>query len=161
MNKNINVIEGKILSLKNVVYCLLNFENNKDSVELKIEKIRSYILSKGFKIRGPLILLTQVSGEKNKQISIFAMFQIEEENIKINPPYQFEPIMKIGPCLYARYEGKEENVNIAQSKIRVYAFENDILLSPKVYSVFVDNDGKGKIVVDIFIPIILKKESAQ
>jgi len=160
MEEKIKVIENKVLSLKNVVYKILTFEDIKESLEDKIYSVSSYIRSKNVNIIGPLIMLTQVRGKKANQIEIFAMFQVDNEAISINPPYQFIDVLKVGPCLYARYVGKEETSNIAQSKIRVYAFENDILLDNKIYSVFVDKK-ENDVVIDIFIPIILEKSVEQ
>ena len=70
---------------------------------------------------------------------------------KIPKEYEKKNDIKIGPCVYARFEGIEEDLRYAFEKISVVAYENEITLKKENYTIYVEkNDISCKI--DIFIP---------
>ncbi|MCL2296332.1 MAG: hypothetical protein FWC29_04540 [Methanomassiliicoccaceae archaeon] len=59
--------------------------------------------------------------------------------------------LKIGPCIYARFVGKEEDLIFASHKACVYAYENEIQLKKESYTVYVEKNNDVAM-IDIFMP---------
>jgi hypothetical protein len=120
-----------------------------------IYMMESYIKSKGLKTKGPLISSSSgIKGFENGMpvVSTKIIMQLAESVDICEPPYTFEPLMRIGPCLYVRFIGKPQQLNFAYSKLGVYAFENDIELDGSSYTVFVNQNG-DEAMIDVFMPL--------
>lgn len=115
----------------------------------------SYIKSKGLKTKGPLISSSSViKGIENGMpvVSTKIIMQLAEPTDICEPPYTYEPLIRVGPCLFVRFTGKPQGLNFAYAKIGVYAYENDIELEGSNYTVFVSQNG-DEAVIDVFMPI--------
>ena len=151
--KEIEIQLGKKLRLHHVFMKELN-EKEVSTLPKSIEMFDSYIKSMGLKTKGPLITKSQNIVE-DEIIKTKVTLLIQLENIphnKLEKEYKYEDEVLIGKSLYARYIGDKEHTIIAQYKIQVVAYENELKLKGDIYNVFVSND-KGILTIDVFAPI--------
>ena len=101
-----------------------------------------------------MIILNSSLIENNAVIPVSKiMIQIREEPESLEPPYTFDGTIKLSNCILARYKGDPFNLQMAYSKIQVYAFENELELKDEIYSIFVKQD-MNEITVDVFVEVI-------
>ena len=132
----------------------LKEKTNEDTIELIVTQMENQIKSKGANTIGPII---QYSGPEfsNEEMGlrISLMLQADRYIHNVDPGFRMEPVIKKNNCMYVRFEGSEEDLQIAYKKIQVEAYENDIILSGNSYTVFVDDDENDdeSIMADIFM----------
>ncbi len=158
MNK-LNFSDKKTLKLTNVLkYKLLLSDDNLD-FHTEIEKMSSYIKVKGANQIGPLIQYTNtfVNEQNEIDIEIYLMLQCNHFIHNVEPPYSMESVIRIQDCMYCRFIGAEEKLKLAYDKINIEAFERDIDVSTRNYTVFVDrNEEENTMIADVFVPKEIK-----
>ena len=158
MNK-LNFSDKKTLKLTNVLkYKLLLSDDNLD-FHTEIEKMSSYIKVKGANQIGPLIQYTNtfVNEQNEIDIEIYLMLQCNHFIHNVEPPYSMESVICIQDCMYCRFIGAEEKLKLAYDKINIEAFERDIDVSTRNYTVFVDrNEEENTMIADVFVPKEIK-----
>lgn len=153
MNKLI-FCESKILKLKNTIRFEVTEKNKKTNMNILIEQIRSYIKSKGANPVGPIIQYTEnyVLDAEEYGIDSAIILQCDKHINNVQLPYIFEEEIKIENALYCRYQGPAEKLGLGYDKINVEAFDKDIEVGDKCYSIFLNNDMIGsEMTVDIFM----------
>lgn len=147
--------ENKVLKLQNVLICKLDLTDENMNFNIIVEKMQSYIKVKGAVQIGPLIQHTEtyVNEKEELDMEISLMLQCNNYIHSVEEPYRMESVIRVPDCMYCRYIGPEEKMKFSYDKINLEAFENDIELSGKSYTVFVDqNAEEGTIVADVFMP---------
>lgn len=144
-------VSNKTLKLTNVLIAKMTAEDMQDMTFAG--KMENYIKSKGYQPIGPLVQYTGVEqGENGEQELVIRM--LRQANGYINhaePPYTMESVLRVPNCLYLRFIGPQDKMNIAYSKLTVYAYEEDIPLTGNSYTVFVDQLENEDIVADVFM----------
>lgn len=151
--KEIEIQLGKKLRLHHVFCKLLN-EKEVENISKSIEMFDSYIKSIGLKTKGPLITKT-VGYVEDSLLKTKVTLLVQLENVphnKVESPYSYKEEIFVDKSLYARYIGDQEHSTIAQYKIQVVAYENELKLKGEIYNVFVSNE-EGIITLDVFAPI--------
>lgn len=153
MSKEILVECGKSLKLNNIISREIPVQDN-DEIQKIMHMFNSYMKTKGLTPYGPMIILNSSLIENNTVIPVSKiMIQIKEEPDSLEHPYVFDGTIKLSNCILARYRGDIFNLQMAYSKIQVYAFENELELKDEMYSIFVKQD-MNEIAVDVFVEII-------
>lgn len=145
----IKVQSEKFLILNDSVSIMLNDNAETDVlIGSSISKLKAY----GISIRGPPIVWV---GMKITESIVFLerklFLQCTGNLSKIPAGFERKDTVKIGPCIYARFIGREENLRYAFEKASVYAFENEIDLKKENYTVYLEKDDISA-TIDIFIP---------
>lgn len=149
--EKITVRENKILKLNNVLIREIN--EKEDDFNKAVYMMESYVKAKGTRIVGPLITYSGVKVENDElKIIIKIMAQVKEPIHNVENPYRFQTLLRATNCLFARYKEREENLQMAYSKLQVHAFENEIKLKGDSYTIFVDNKD-GDILADVFMEV--------
>lgn len=153
MSKEIVIECGKSLKLNNIISREIPVQDN-DEIQRIMHMFNSYMKTKELTPYGPMIILNSSLIENNTVIPVSKiMIQIKEEPDSLEHPYIFDGTIKLSNCILARYKGDLFNLQMAYSKIQVYAFENELELKDEIYSIFVKQD-MNEIAVDIFVEMI-------
>lgn len=72
--------------------------------------------------------------------------------MKLEYPYEYDEELRVGNCLYARFTGLQQHLQIAAAKMQVYAYENYLTLSGNTYTVFLAKE-EGVFMCDIFAEV--------
>lgn len=153
--KKLQFNKQKILKLTNVLKYKLLINTEDFNFDAEIQKMQSYIKTKGAIQIGPLIQYTRtfLNEEGELDMEIIMMMQCNNFIHNVESPYSMESVLRVQDCLYCRYMGPEDTMKFAYDKIHLEAFENDISLKEDNYTIFVDrNEEEGTIVSDVFIP---------
>lgn len=140
------------LSIALIYDVLLNDNFNFDRITYMMQ---SYIKSRSLNAHGPLITSSRLSTDIENGTSIIktsVIMQLTQPLPSPEPPYEYEHLIKTGPCLFVRFTGNPQDIQYASMKLSVYAFENGILLEGSSYMVFV-NQNADNMIADIFMPI--------
>lgn len=149
MTRNIEIVENKVLKLKNVLSKEFKSTGPEES-QRSTYLFESYMKSKGLEPYGPLVIkvaMTYENGGPQEKRDI--MVQLRNAPDTVEPPHTFMRSIRVENCLLARYRGELFNLPMASRKIQVYAFENDIDLSGDVYTAIVEQNEIG-ILADVF-----------
>lgn len=145
---------NKTLKLLNVLIYEIPSDNNMDMQKI-IYMMQSYIKNHNYQTHGPIItsnyISTDIVGGK-AIIKTKFILQLTEPIDSCESPYEFKPIIKIGPCLFVRFTGNPQDMPYASMKLNLYAFENDIKLEGSSYTVFVSKSEQS-VTADIFMTI--------
>src|SRR5574344_219858 len=155
MSKEIFIDENRILKLKNIICYTFNLANLKDGEDInsKMNGFQNYLKNHNLLSFEPLVISTVMIGGDEPKILLKIMSQIKEEYNAI-APYEYIPEFKTEPCLFAHFEGAESDSQIANSKLQVYAYENEIVLDSVSHLVYLNKSEDNFVKLDIFIPII-------
>jgi len=150
MATEIKVQHGKFLSLKNVIFVEANDIQKTDLViNSSISKLKAH----GVSIHGPIIVWANMKTSQGKvRVDRKLIMQCVEDLSNISINFEKKENVKIGPCVYAQFSGKEQNLIRAFEKASVYAYENDIVLKNENYTVYVEQNELIS-TVDIFVPM--------
>jgi len=150
MVAHIEIRIEKFLSLKNAVFIKLNdISGTESTINSSISKMKAY----GVLAYGPPIIWTYVEPKENQvKLERRLILQCTGDLSKIPRDFEKKEPTRIGPCVYARFLGSEENLVHAFEKISVYSYENEIKLKKENYTVHVKNDCSIS-TVDVFIPV--------
>lgn len=153
MRKKIEIKNNKKLKLINVI--------NKELINIDIEKF-DYNLTKFLnelklwkvQVYGPLIIRnkgTKIS-EDSKVSSDYDLY-IQAHNYKqYNNQFNVQDEVVVEHCIYTRFEGKPEYLQLAFNKLEIYEYEEDIITRGDIYMITLE-DTPDKIVMDIFKPV--------
>lgn len=137
-----NVLERK---LENLEINLLNLEINKFLNLLNTLSVQSF---------GPLILRNEgVLFSEIGTVSANYNLYIQAHDYK-QYKNQFNVLdeVVVENCLYTRFEGKPEYLQLAFNKLEIYEYEEDIITRGDIYMVSLE-DSEDHIVMDIFKPV--------
>ena len=149
----IKIVENKNVTFNNVLSRRLE-SVDQGGVEKSTKMFESFVKREGYTPYGPLIVrdTTKLVGKEIEQKSEM-LIQIREEAKNVADPYAFEPKIRLEGCIMARYVGPLDKLQMAYSKIQVYAFEKDISLGPVNYTVLTKEEG-GDFCADIFNEVL-------
>lgn len=146
---------NKTLKLTNVLKWKVELTNAEVQIDIEVEKMKSFINANCGKQIGPLIryLNAHISSDgADVDFEVAFMLQSSTFISKEDAKYKMEPLVRIPNCMYCRYVGPEEKLNLAYDKIQLEAFENDIPLKGDSYTIFVDrNEEDETITADVFM----------
>lgn len=135
--RKISIHERKTLKLTNAV-CYRLEEVDFQDLDKVIYQMENYIKSKGAMPIGPLVQCSEIrkdkSGEPGFQISFIR--QVDTHISKLEPPYAIQPVLRVPNCLYTRFIGEKSCLRFAYDKLGVYAYEEEISLTGRTYTVF-------------------------
>lgn len=155
--RRIDILENKTLKLKNVLWYRLDFASeNIKLLDNEIEKMTTLIRVHDAKQIGPLMYYSNTSLDEKGDLDINVKLMIQSDRyIDGNlEPYQLEPIMIVRKCLFAHYVGPEDKLMLVYNKMEIYAFEHDMELNGDNYTIYVNREDEGEIViVDVFMPL--------
>ncbi|AIZ57031.1 hypothetical protein Mpt1_c11690 [Candidatus Methanoplasma termitum] len=149
MVHTIDIKNEKYLVTKQVVFMSIdNAFQMGTSVNTFATKLKAYRLS----VTGPPIIRGRVDFNGGEVlIKKDIMLQFVGNPVTLPKEFEWKEHLKIGPCVYARFRGREENLIFASQKISVYAYENEIELKKESYTVYVEKTNVA-VTIDIFIP---------
>lgn len=84
------------------------------------------------------------------EVRFYLMRQANVFIHSVEAPYRIQSTLRVPDCMYARYVGPEEKMNLAYSKLSIVAFEEDIALSSESYTILVEQQ-EDDLVADVFI----------
>lgn len=145
---------NKSLKLTNVLKYKVLVDKEDFDINIAIERMQSYIKSKGAMQIGPLIQYTNTF--KNDMgavdLEVIILLQCNKFLHNVESPYFMESLIRIHNALYCRYIGPEKKLKVAYDKINVEAFQENIELKNSIYTVYVNNDlEKDIMVADVFM----------
>lgn len=146
--------ENKVLKLINVLSRPVPVEDlmNQDK---QVMMLQNWIKAKGYESLGPLIMYS--SGIKGMEgdkpiVDSRIMYQLKNNNIRLELPYRFEPEIRIENCLMARFNDKADKMQFATQKLTLFAYENDLELTGETYIVFIKQTEES-LLADVFMPV--------
>lgn len=147
--RHIELQKNKILKLRNVLIREVE-ETEFENIDKTLTMMNHYIKSKGGKTVGPLIQLVEPITDKDGKSSarIALLKQTKDMIVRVDQPYKSYEEIKIINCIYARFVGEKNKMNLAYEKIKVYAFEEYIELSGVTYSIILKDD--NELIMDVF-----------
>lgn len=150
MNK-IDLKYDKTLKLTNAVIKEIT-DTDFENIDSVVERMESYIRSKGYMPIGPLIQYSGIEIKENGEVELFVKLirQSSEYINHIDKDYKCESVLRVKNCMYVQYTGPESSLEFAYDKIKLTAFEENIKLKGDSYTVFV-NQLDDDIVADVFM----------
>ncbi|PXV88300.1 hypothetical protein C8E03_10821 [Lachnotalea glycerini] len=152
MCRILDIKEERILKLTNIIERKINDEESELGIDVLVNQIDNYIISKGAKCIGPLIHISEGKYDNDMEFRTENTLMRQLDRVLHHPDkgYKFYPILKIKNCYYCRFSGEEGDIHFAVDKIRILAYENYKTIKSKVYVVYISNVD-SKIVADIFV----------
>ena len=156
MKKKLEVSGSKTLKLTNVVRVDVQ-ESDFVDLDRIIIMLDNYIKSKGALPIGPIVQYAAaiISSEGHATIEISFLRQSSKYIKEVEIPYIFVPLIRVTDCIYVSFNGKEEDIQYALDKLKLFAYEEDILLANVQYTVFIDRKDET-IIADIFMEKAIK-----
>ena len=140
------------MTFKNVLSRRLD-SGSAESLQKSMRMFESYVKREGLETQGPIIMKSSSHLVDNTLISEnVMMIQLKGALTNVEDPYAFNETIRLEGYIMLRYTGPMDMIEMANMKLRVYAFENCIDLGPNIYSVYTAND-KGR-VVDLFQEVL-------
>lgn len=154
MSKEIIIYENKTLKLCNVLSRIFIVDDSfgEKPFELRVKEFNDFILNNSLVGYGPLIIKNTIIGTTDRKLQISLMRQLKNDSVKVTYPYSFQKEFKTPPSLFSRFKGKECDSGIANLKMQVYAYENDLVLDVESYAITTKEE--NEFVVDTFVPIL-------
>ena len=151
--RTIEISENKVLKLHRVFKKTLSEKENQE-LPRTLQLIQGFIKARGLKTKGPLITLSKpASRDGTTVIETSILCQLEQSpHMKLEYPYEYDEELRVGNCLYARFTGLQQHLQIAAAKMQVYAYENYLTLSGNTYTVFLAKE-EGVFMCDIFAEV--------
>ena len=145
----IKVAENKTLKLTNVLSRLVRPEEL-GNLSVILTQMQNFMKSNGVQPIGPLVQAIKVGTGPNHSPELYMMQQATQMIPQMEPGYHMDAVLRVKNCLYAHYTGPLSHSQLANSKLQILAFENDIKLSGDSYTIFVRQDD-DEAVVDVFM----------
>lgn len=146
--------ENKVLKLLNVLSRPVPMEELMNQGK-QLAMLESWIKAKGYTKQGPLIIYSSgikgMDGDK-PIIDSYIMFQLHNNNVRLELPYGFETEIRIENCLMARFNDHSDKLQFATQKLTLFAYENDIELTGETYIIFL-NQAEDNLLADVFMPV--------
>lgn len=151
--KKINIQNNKKLVLKKVL--LKKISNiNPEKLDLEIGKFLNSLQLLNVQVYGPLIV-----GDKGIKISDEGCINADYDLYIQAHDYkqyknQFSVLEEVvvEHCLYTRFEGRPEYLQLTFNKLEIYEYEEDIITRGDIYMISLE-DSEDHIVMDIFKPV--------
>ena len=115
-------------------------------------QLRNYIRAKGAIPIGPLVQCCDIQANTNGEPEIRVQL-IQQTNTFIHHnemPYTMEAELRCRNSYFVRFLGEEEKLCMAYQKIAVHAYEEDVQLTGKTYTVLTGLEAE-KFSADIFV----------
>lgn len=150
----LEVKENKKLVLKNVIV------HRQDQLDIRkfdkeIEKLHQKMKLIGVQTYGPLVVKN--SGTKihnDGQVTVDYEFYMQAHNYKeFTKFFETQDQIICENCIYVRFEGAIEDLQLAYSKLDLHMYENDLQTDGTNYTVYVQVSGR-QMIVDIFKPVV-------
>lgn len=140
----------KTLKLQTPFIREVNIEELED-LETVVYQMENYMKSKGVKPIGPMIQCTTtfLTESHETDVKIELILQADKYFSKFEPPYKMLPQLRIANCLFTRVVGKEYFLKYAYDKLNLTAFEEDIPLTGRTFTVYTSM-GEDQFSADIF-----------
>lgn len=144
---------NKKLKLKTVLNKNIN-NINLQIIQVEISKFINLLKTLKVNTFGPLII-------RNKGVKISEEGSITADYDLYIQAHDYKQYKKsfnildeviVDNCLYARFEGKPEYLQLAFNKLEIYEYEEDIITRGDIYMVSLE-DSEDHIVMDIFKPV--------
>jgi hypothetical protein len=150
----IKIAENKNVTFNNVISRVLE-GIDEETIQKAAKMFESYLKKENLKPYGPLIVreTTKLMGREASHDSEL-LIQLREAPQEVANPYSLTPKIRLENALMARYVGPIDKMQMAYSKMHVYAFEHDITLGSVFYTVL-NHDEEGRdFTADIFNEVI-------
>lgn len=147
-------VSKKTLKLTNVLSYTMVKSDFQSNVQCAAQ-MENYIKSKGYQPVGPLIQYSGVEKSETGELTMVVRLLRQASGYisHTETPYSMESILRIPNCLYVRYRGPMEKMQVAYSKLSVVAFENSINRRGDSYTIFVDQLENDDMIADVFMEI--------
>jgi hypothetical protein len=154
MNKEIMIYENKTLKLSHVFSKTIVIDDsfNEKPFEMVLKEFDDYMKNNKLLGYGPLIIKSGILGNEEKKMYLKLMRQTKNDSIKCIYPYEYNEEIKTPPCLLSRFEGNNNDSQIASMKMQVYAYEHNLILDIMSYTITKPNE--DMVIIDTFIPIL-------
>lgn len=148
--RKIEISNNKCLKLVNIIE--KNIDIQEEKIELEVKKMINYIQNKGAKPIGPIIQYAGIAS-KNEVYEPFVIMMMQADKYihNVDQDYKVTSQITVRNCLYARYQGEEGMLQVAYDKLNVYAFENNINLCGKSYTIHISQNQDDTIIADVFM----------
>lgn len=149
--RKLEVHRNKILKLTNAV-CYKLEEGDLRELEKIVSQMENYIKAKGAMPIGPLVQCTEleIDQEGNTQVQISLIRQANTFIHKMEAPYTMQSVLRVPNCLYVQFIGDESHIKFAYDKLNVFAYEEDIPLTGRTYTIFTSKS-EDEFSADIFM----------
>lgn len=148
----IPISDNKSLKLSNA--CIYEIANESDFYNLDaiVAQMENYIRAKGALPIGPFVQYTsvQINDKGEPQTTVRLIRQANKYIVNLEPPYKMESVLRCKNCLFARFEGEQEKLEMAFNKLNVIAYEEGIPLTGVTYTVFTSKS-KDVFSADVFM----------
>lgn len=145
---------NKRLTLKKVL-CYEIKDGNIENMEKELKKFITFLSVSTIKTIGPLITysgemkIDAETGTITNDFSIMVQLTTEYPN---HPDYKYYEKISIANCLYIRFDGLNEELSYATSKLDLYIYENELTRKGGLYQVLIYQN-EEIIKTDYFQPI--------
>lgn len=149
----LQVLENKKLKLVNVYTKELRGIQIED-LEKEIQKFLNFIEISKIQTRGPFIT-KNIGTNIHDDGSISVDYDLMVQTVKKKPNnsgFKFYETLTVENCLYVRYEGTNDELAYAQSKLQLHIWENNLIDLGEQYMVHLTTDNSW-LEVDIFMPV--------
>lgn len=141
----------KALKLTNVLMIDVPIESL-GNYPVVVEQMENYIKTKGFQPIGPLVQYNAIAGQgEDATVLIRLMRQCSGYINHVEKPYAIESVLRVPHCVYVRFSGDSDKMQMGYNKLTLTAYEEDIPLRGDSYTVFVSGDDEI-VTADIFMP---------
>lgn len=148
----IPVSDNKTLKLSNACIYEIAGESDFYNLDKIIAQMENYMKAKGALPIGPFVQYTsiQIDDAGEPQTTIRLIRQSNKYIANVEPPYKMESVLRCKNCLFARFEGEEDKLEMAFNKLNVIAYEEGIPLTGVTYTVFTSKS-KDVFSADVFM----------
>lgn len=149
----LEVKQNKKLILKKVInkrLDLIPVEN----LDIEIHKFYNNIQALKPQTFGPLIIRNKgmKMSDDGKITSDYDLYIQAHDYKQYKNQFNVLDEVVVEHCLYTRFEGKPEYLQLAFNKLEIYEYEEDIITRGDIYMVSLE-DSEDNIVMDIFKPV--------
>ena len=130
------VSESKTLKLTNVLSRRIMPEEF-PNINLIVTQMENFVRSHGAQPIGPLVQHILVTKGPKPEAQMYLLRQANQMITRLDPQYHMDAVLRVKNCLYAHYVRPMARNELATQKLNIYAFEHDITLSGRAYSIFV------------------------
>ncbi|MDO4605607.1 MAG: hypothetical protein Q4B23_06490 [Helcococcus sp.] len=152
MNKII-IERNKKLVLKKVISQEYDGRGYQD-IDRDINNFLKRIRTLNVQTFGPLVIHNKgtIISEENTSISSYNLYIQAHDYKQYKKQFNILDEVVVEYCLYTRFEGKPEYLQLAFNKLEIYEYEEDIITRGDIYMVSLE-DSEDHIVMDIFKPM--------
>lgn len=150
MNKEIVIRENKKLTLKNVI-CKELMGIPYYDLEKEVQKFQTMIMSRNLQLYGPLVIKnfgTHLQDDGSATIDMAILAQAKDYK-KMEGIMKVEDTHTCSDCMYAHFEGRQDDIQMAYNKLDLYFYENNLDATGIVYTLYLSNT-KNEAAIDIF-----------